>query len=442
MKKATNKIKNQLAKNELDEALKDLEKFDSENKRRYRKTILLLQRRLSDIKNKEVKGIIGAEEVGVEKNKITESIFEIAANIESTAKAGDYIDSLSREKTILLAGAGLSDFLGYKIILDLPKLIKPKVEERSNQRYKESEVLIKEIWENTVSSKTVENVINKLNAYFEHTNYYQDNHIIRRKLPLKDLGEIVNARMTWETSLELCYHILFEQYNHGQFKYAANVPRFLNYIKRLCKENSDNLLYVFTTNYDCLFQALSYEESVVNQVNLLTRINPLGEFDGENWFKHKLGKITHITGTEELDLPSILVERLHGCVSWYFDSSIKYGMREDLSKTPTSFKKINMGLKLTSGELGEQIAFSTAFNHFRRRLGRCEKLIIWGHSFRDLEVLVEIVRTYDKGRFEIEVIDCVNFLSSLEGNIRRTLSNKLESRIADDISLIRADFKL
>jgi len=436
MKNKIVEIRNLIAENKMDIALNKLEWLSDNNAKKYRNTIVILKRRFIDLEDKELKGIIKKDDKEIEINKIANAILEIIDNIESHPKADRYKKRVSREKVIMLAGAGLSDYLGYDIIVNLPVLINEKIKEKTNERYSEAASWVKEIWEQAIPAGTVENVINQLNLYYDNTLYYEKSDILKKKLPLKGEGEITNAKKTWKLALELCYDILYEKYNQECFKYCENTNKFVEQVKNLCSTNSDNNLYIFTTNYDCLFQAMTYVDVIVNQINIFSRINSKGAFDGERWYKHKKGKVS-LAKKDELNLPSVFVERLHGCVSWQRDSSVKYGMRE----VSGNHKKL-MGLKLTSNQLGEHIAFSSAFNHFRDRLDLCQKLVVWGHSFRDIEVLIEIVRTHDKNEYKIEFIDKVKFKGRLEENIRKTLSGKLEQRFADNISLKRSKYQL
>jgi hypothetical protein len=112
--------------------------------------------------------------------------------------------------------------------------------------------------------------------------------------------------------------------------------------------------------------------------------------------------------------PNIYLHRLHGCVGWFFDTAYPYGVREVFGTggelTINDQNMLNqMAIKLLADEMiGNRPAFSLAFEEFRNALEQCDKVIVWGHSFRDREVIRCMINACEKREetpFQIYYID-------------------------------------
>jgi hypothetical protein len=92
------------------------------------------------------------------------------------------------------------------------------------------------------------------------------------------------------------------------------------------------------------------------------------------------------------------------CTSWETSLNCRdcydkdsYNHKQIIKKSPMkeiedSNKLNQMAIKLISDEkIGLKPAFSYAFEQFDDILNRCDNLLIWGHSFRDLQVLKSII---------------------------------------------------
>jgi hypothetical protein len=101
---------------------------------------------------------------------------------------------------------------------------------------------------------------------------------------------------------------------------------------------------------------------------------------------------------ENADIPKVFIHRLHGCIAWFNHTDIDggagyvnewFGAGGDLCVPVDQLS--SMCIKLLASQLsGTNRAFASAFDEFSQHLRTVDNLIIWGYSFRDLEVTRQI----------------------------------------------------
>lgn len=150
-------------------------------------------------------------------------------------------------------------------------------------------------------------------------------------------------------------------------------------------------------------------------VSFLTHINnENGEFE-EKWFAAN-------PNIEGLDLPQIYVHRLHGCVAWYTDDPTPFRVVEaygsgDILEILDDDYLSRMCIKLVVSQLiGENPAFVLGFREFSDHLKNAKILLVWGYSFRDLEVLRSINLTFFSRKTPLRIYYIDPFLKEMEAN--------------------------
>ena len=134
-------------------------------------------------------------------------------------------------------------------------------------------------------------------------------------------------------------------------------------------------------------------------------------------------------------LPKIFIHRLHGCIAWFnnpdknggpSDTSEKLGAGGEDALYITDVELHDMCIKLTESQLmGTNRVFSSAFKEFRQQLRNVNTLLVWGYSFRDLEV-TRLINTalFERAEnpFKIYYIDPYLTTYAAGQHIRKTLS--------------------
>ncbi len=295
----------------------------------------------------------------------------------------------SNSKVILLAGAGASAHLQMPTLDDLLKRaiignddIADRIRDTRNSIHSDP---------NRYRSAVFEELIAKIREYIRIIICLKADHTLRQSLPNLP-HEIENgmAEQKWKAALTRCYRVLLEEYGPNRIKTESDGFGFtIQYFKSLAEHNNGDL-HIYTTNYDCSYQVLA---SNTDELEFFTHIdNQNGRFR-DAW----------ISSRPELSnagLPQIYVHRLHGCVAWYFDCAEEgnlwsscgtieevYGAGKELIINEEAYLH-NMCIKLIASQLvGTNPVFSSAFDELDTHLKECRTLLVWGYSFRDLEVL-------------------------------------------------------
>jgi hypothetical protein len=332
-------------------------------------------------------------------------------------------------KVIVLTGAGQSANLGYKTlktIMDSDTGIKLPL------NFNSSHEILQGTWRKMLAQKredaTFEDVIYQLKIYIKATEILTNDPVYRNVLG--DIYATVkshNLDRVWQDALSECYKIMIKYYGPHIAKTDANeyYKTTIHLFKELASINGGSL-FVFTTNYDC---GLNVIASRTDEISFKSHINSSqyrgGQFD-KDWYCVR-------TDLEEKDLPIIYLNRLHGSVAWFYDNDLAYKLREvfgaggGLEDEDLPF--INeMVIKLVSEEeIGKNPAFNHAFEEFYEALKSCKVLFVWGHSFRDIEVVSTIQRAFESRTndpFKILILD--PYLS--EKKVKYNMTSSLRKR--------------
>lgn len=307
-------------------------------------------------------------------------------------------------RTVLLTGAGFSSLVGLKTLstiinsLDVPlDDTRPEIK------------LVRDTWAVVKGQKgnnaTLEDLLSRLKYYSDVADLIKGDHIFGEELKA-NLPHVISGqfKMKWENALAFCFKLMLE--NYGPHKVQIHTPGYnlICQVFRILSQYNGGCLNLFTTNYDCVPNVMAAHVSDLNFYSHINNKN--GAFDNE-W---------HVITESVFDRenPSIYLHRLHGCVGWFFDSRYPYGVHEvygtgDLLTIQDQNKLNQMAIKLVADEMiGNRPAFSLAFEELRTALEQCEKVIVWGHSFRDREVIrcmINVSEKRGKSQFEIYYID-------------------------------------
>jgi hypothetical protein len=213
----------------------------------------------------------------------------------------------------------------------------------------------------------------------------------------------------WKQALTKCYRILLEEYgpnriNSESKQFAVTV----DLLAKLAQRNGGNI-HIYTTNYDCSFQVLATN---CDKLKFLTHIDDkTGRFT-DTWH--------HGNQTNLLKLPRVYIHRLHGCIAWFnvSDPAVGgsvirevYGAGSNLEIVDDDFLH-QMCIKLISSQLvGTNQAFASAFDEFCSHLRVAQILLIWGYSFRDLEVVRAINHAFSERSSTLPIFYIDPFLS-------------------------------
>lgn len=323
----------------------------------------------------------------------------------------------------LLVGAGASVHLGLPTLDDLLKravLGNDEVAERIRQTRNSIEAAPKRY-----KTAVFEELIVQIKDYLRMTHVMKIDNTYRREInsiPYDfDNGQIESK---WKKALSKCYRVLLDEY--GPSKIDPSSESFFVTIELLKKisELNGNSLQIFTTNYDCSYQVLG---SNTDELNVFSHIdNKNGRFK-DNWFPQERDL--------EEDIPSVFIHRLHGCVAWYVMSGggdcfkedcgvveEVWGAGDDLIIEDDDYLN-NMCIKLIASQLlGTNPVFSSSFEEFEAHLENTQILLVWGYSFRDLEVLRQInhICATSKNHFRIFYLDPYLSENRVVNNIRNT----------------------
>lgn len=320
---------------------------------------------------------------------------------------------------MLLCGAGASGYLGLPTLDDILErsiLANDEVAQRIR-------AIKNAIETNRFGRAAFEELIVKLRSYLDITQLIRTDSLYRN-----EFGQIPHSvfngevERKWKEALIKCYRILLEEYGPKKILHESRAfSTMLQLLEELTKLNSGKL-HIYTTNYDCSYQVLS---SHARNLTFYTHISPgKGEFS-ERWYRAN-------PFVENADCPSVYLHRLHGCIAWFNDgqeagSLIReiWGAGEDLEIVDDNYLH-KMCIKLIASQLiGSNPAFSLAFEEFARHLNEVQTLLIWGYSFRDLEVLRLINHAYANRKKPLSIVYIDPYLreTAARENIQRTLLN-------------------
>jgi hypothetical protein len=332
-----------------------------------------------------------------------------------------------RKKTsrmILLTGAGSSTLVGLKTLKSIVDGIQGVHVPLDNQD--PAIELVKETWKVIKGQEgdkaTLELLLAKLKLYSQVADIIKSDHVFSDELRV-NLPHVVSGqfKLKWENALAYCFRLMIDNYGPHRVQVDCKGFEVLRDMLLLLAQANENTIHLFTTNYDCVVNVLAAK---IDNINFFTHINnTTGAFESE-WFVVN-------EDIQKKSNPNVYVHRLHGCVAWFSAMQSPYGVHEvfgsGTSLVIDDQNKLNqMAIKLVADEkIGNIPAFSLAFQEFSRELERCEILLVWGHSFRDLELLrcmISVAANRKKHPYRIKCIDPYLSKGKAIENIRSTIA--------------------
>lgn len=320
---------------------------------------------------------------------------------------------------VLLVGAGASAYLGYPTLdqalrsLELGPGDDPSVELILKTRRAIDFSLQR------ISVAVFEELIAKLKYYLQITETLMTDSTFTGELgPLHYSVPTGTFARKWKDALTKCYRLFIAEYGPDKIRYdTPEVKTTLELFSKLAKLNSGRL-HIYTTNYDCTYQVMATRFAVLSFFSHID--NAKGTFR-DAWYPIR----PTLTNP---DLPRIYIHRLHGCVAWFTQEAPHeirevYGAGSDLEIIDEDLLH-KMCIKLiTTQEIGKNVAFLTAYEEFCNQLESARALIIWGSSFRDMEVLRAINNSFAirKTPLPIYYINPNLNEAAVKENIRNTL---------------------
>ncbi len=334
--------------------------------------------------------------------------------------------SVSCGKVILLVGAGSSCNMGLSTLDDLLRQAVLGDDEIAN--------LIRETHRGVDAQPAryrpavFEELIGRIKDYLRIASVLRTDHPFRiamGQLPFEvDNGALEGK---WKQALTRCYRVLLEQFGPSKVDPSSRQSEeTVQLLEALTKINSGEL-HVYTTNYDCSFQVLAAHYT---RLAFLTHIHNREDQKGRFTADWHLGNRLASDGASR-----IYVHRLHGCVAW-FNVQVQNGV----SGTENTIREVygaggrleiidddfldQMCIKLVADQLvGTNPAFASAYDEFCSHLRQAEVLLIWGYSFRDLEIIRAINHAFSERSCPLRIFYLDPFLNedTAAGNIAQTL---------------------
>ncbi len=289
------------------------------------------------------------------------------------------------EDIVLLMGAGVSNYLGLptldgllqQAILgddDVASRIRNTrnaIEANTRRTRARFEELISQLWDYLRVAEMLRRDITFRNELGGYLPTAVDNGELGRK---------------WWSALTRCYRIVLNEYGPQKVhRESTEFGTILALLGELAEINSGRL-HVYTTNYDCSLQVLA---SYCQDLTFFTHIDNTNGSFMDRWYRANLG-------VEDRGQPSIYVHRFHGCVAWFANARRPFGVEEvygagSVLEIQDDDKLHSMQIKLTSSQaVGANPAFALAFAEFCGHLQRSKILLVWGYSFRDIEIIRDI----------------------------------------------------
>jgi hypothetical protein len=346
------------------------------------------------------------------------------------------ISTVSDEDIVLLIGAGVSNCLGLPTLDGLLEQTILGSDDVANRIKKTRNVV--ETYTKHYKAR-FEELINQLRYYLNIAEMLRKDDGFRNELggalPIDvDNGEF---QRKWRSSLIRCYRIILQEY--GPQKINKDSPEFamtLRFLEELANINAGRL-HIYTTNYDCSFQVLA---SNCQDLTFFTHIDNIDGSFRADWYR----------ATPELEdsgQPSIYVHRFHGCVAWFSNPTRPFGVEEIYGaggelEIEDDNKLLEMEIKLTSSQaIGAKPAFARAFEEFCEHLKKVKILLVWGYSFRDIEILRYINQAFTQpNNFLIMYIDPYLSETKTLQHIRTTMDDA-PIAVNPNFKPIRIDWK-
>jgi len=336
----------------------------------------------------------------------------------------DYDDKCEETKIVvsLLIGAGVSDYLGLPNLDDLLKqatigddFIAERIRNTRNviDAYKKRKEAV------------FEELISKLRYYQDVSEMLRVDNTFRNELNDTLPSNVYNGDLQrrWYESLTRCYRILVHEYGPKKVDIESKAFKTtLKLIEELARLNSSEL-DIYTTNYDCSFQVLA---SNCHNLKFLTHVDNQTGYFTQSWHES-------VPSLKDSDFPSIKIHRFHGCVAWFCDDRRQFGVIEemygsgggnDLNIRDDDYLH-GMAIKLASSQsIGTNPAFSLAFEEFSEQLKKTNILLVWGYSFRDLEILRYINQAFSQQSLRaVLYIDAYMHEQEAVRNLKNTLGD-------------------
>ncbi len=286
----------------------------------------------------------------------------------------------NNSRVIIITGAGASAYLGYPTLESVKSHVSAGI-------CSTSAAIVRDLWEELDKKgekANLEQVISHLHHYLNASKTFIEDIVFKRLIDGKvSFSNSANICGLFKEALDFCYRVMLEKY--GPFKccqincdvcpFKPQCDRTISFLNKLCDFNSGKI-HLFTTNYDCSLKTLGLKRE---KLNIVDHIDANGFFCRE-WF---------ISSSEK---NKVYLHNLHGCVTWSTDSERGHGGVTEVIRIPTGLDPdqcpVNkMGIKLVTDERIQNPAFAIAFQELREALAVCECIVVWGHSFRDTELL-------------------------------------------------------
>ena len=300
--------------------------------------------------------------------------------------SGGLIPTKLNGDLVVLIGAGASSYLGLPGLNDLLQNPERGIGLKINDPVYTT---MYRVWGIVESSRpgqaNFEELITRLKTYYQTALLMREDDVFA-----SHLGSVPHSVTTrefesvWWLALTACYRQLLDKFSPQCID--PNTAEFhvsIELLERLIRFNSLQAIHVYTTNYDC---APNLMASKAERLAFVSHIdNHSGHFR-ENWYS-----VRKDLGNAD-GRPLLYLHRLHGCVAWIADQNCPFHLREiygaggklEIAHESDLHK---ICIKLTSSErIGTNPAFLLAFTEFAEHLRSCGLLLVWGYSFRDVEV--------------------------------------------------------
>jgi hypothetical protein len=303
---------------------------------------------------------------------------------------------------ILLAGAGSSCLLGLPTLDDILKRAALGEDDVAARIRHTRESIQAE--SSRLRTAVFEDLIVRIKYYLEAAKMLRTDHTFRAEAGHLSY-DVDNGHLErkFKNALTRCYRILIDEYgprtidpHSREFAVTADLLRALAQI-------NGGQIHVYTTNYDCSFHVLAAHRT---ELAFLTHIDSNNGKFTDSWHCSK--------PSANPEACKVYVHRLHGCIAWFnfadhgsnLGGIVKevYGAGSDLEITDDDFLD-QMCIKLIASQLiGTNPAFASAFDELCGHLRTAKLLLVWGYSFRDLEVVRAISQAFSERRSLLRVL--------------------------------------
>ena len=323
---------------------------------------------------------------------------------------------------IMLIGAGASSDIGYLSLSDFV----PGLDSNNPLHQMISRIYADICIQKFHQTAPFEELIVKLKYYKRLANSIKTDVILGDVYGFNNGVKNSSAEALFGSVLDECYSIMAKSYGPNTIDRKKKEFQFLpNFYEKIARAKN-NKLHIYTTNYDCAYQVLASNYDNITFMTHISNKEKRGQFR-DNWY--------HIrSDLEKKALPQVFIHRLHGCVAWFDKPDLNGGIghtaeiygaggTDEIYVPPDDLR--HMCIKLIDHQfLGTNHVFSSAFEEFNNQLKIIDILLVWGYSFRDIEVTRQINQALiarEKKPFRIYYIDpYLTEYAALE-NIHNTL---------------------